>query len=60
MGHGGAAGIHVDALDEPFHPLAQDSVLVGGAEWITAKLARELGIIVTGGSSSVADSYNFV
>jgi len=44
----------------PFHPLAQDSVLVDGAEWITAKLARELGIIVTGGSSSVADAWQIM
>jgi isoquinoline 1-oxidoreductase beta subunit len=44
----------------PFHPLAHDSALVAGSEWITAKLARELGIIVTGGSSSVADAWNVV
>jgi len=42
----------------PFHPLERDGVLVDSAEWITAKLARELGIIVTGGSSSVADAWH--
>ena len=45
----------------PFHPLASEggakptSVKVG--EWIVGKLGRELGIIATGGSSSVADGW---
>ncbi|MEJ2175921.1 MAG: molybdopterin-dependent oxidoreductase [bacterium] len=42
----------------PFHPLEQGSTLVESAEWVTAKIARELGIIVTGGSSSVADAWD--
>ena len=45
----------------PFHPLASEggskptSVKVG--EWIVGKLGRELGIIATGGSSSVSDGW---
>jgi isoquinoline 1-oxidoreductase beta subunit len=42
----------------PFHPLAQDSALVAASEWITAKLGRELGLILTGGSTSVADAWS--
>ncbi|MDH4480432.1 MAG: xanthine dehydrogenase family protein molybdopterin-binding subunit [Rhodoferax sp.] len=46
----------------PFHPLASEGgvkptpVKVG--EWIVGKLGRELGIIATGGSSSVADGWD--
>ncbi|HSV70163.1 MAG TPA: molybdopterin cofactor-binding domain-containing protein [Methylibium sp.] len=35
----------------------RESDLVTAGEWIVAKLARELGISVTGGSSSVADAW---
>jgi isoquinoline 1-oxidoreductase subunit beta len=48
----------------PFHPLdAEDgrrttSVKVG--EWVVGKVARELGINATGGSSSVADAWDVV
>jgi len=42
----------------PFHPLEREGALVEGAAWLTVKLARELGIIVTGGSSSVADAWD--
>ncbi|MDX1377058.1 MAG: molybdopterin cofactor-binding domain-containing protein, partial [Burkholderiales bacterium] len=41
----------------PFHPLAREGALFKSTAWVTAKLARELGIIVTGGSSSVADAW---
>jgi isoquinoline 1-oxidoreductase beta subunit len=46
----------------PFHPLESEGgdkptkVRVG--EWMVGKIARELGIIVTGGSSSVADAWD--
>jgi isoquinoline 1-oxidoreductase beta subunit len=41
----------------PFHPNQDGSALVKTGEWMTGKLARELGVIVTGGSSSVADAW---
>ena len=39
---------------EPGH----ETSLVKSAEWIVAKIARELGINATGGSSSVADAWD--
>jgi isoquinoline 1-oxidoreductase beta subunit len=40
----------------PFHP--DDNGLVKrSAQWLTAKVARELGLMVTGGSSSVKDAW---
>ncbi|KPK05628.1 MAG: acylaldehyde oxidase [Betaproteobacteria bacterium SG8_39] len=42
----------------PLHPLEQDGALADGAKWLTAKVGRELGIIVTGGSTSVADAWD--
>jgi isoquinoline 1-oxidoreductase subunit beta len=44
----------------PFHPNQDGSTLVNTSEWMTGKLARELGVIVTGGSSSVADAWGSV
>jgi isoquinoline 1-oxidoreductase subunit beta len=45
----------------PFHPLdsegAQKATKVRLGEWTVGKLARELGINATGGSSSVADAW---
>jgi isoquinoline 1-oxidoreductase subunit beta len=41
----------------PFHPRQDGSTLVKTSEWMTGKLARELGVVVTGGSSSVADAW---
>ena len=43
----------------PFHPLEaeQGSAKVKIGEWVVSKLARELGINATGGSSSVADAW---
>lgn len=38
----------------PFHP-EDDSRTRRGAEWIVSKVARELGINITGGSSSIKD-----
>ncbi len=40
----------------PFHPDDQ-GLLKRGAQWISRKLMRELGLMVTGGSSSVKDSW---
>jgi isoquinoline 1-oxidoreductase subunit beta len=42
----------VDAL--PFHP-DDDSALKATAQWLTAKLMREFGVMMTGGSSSIKD-----
>ena len=44
--------VGVDGL--PFHP-DDDSALKRGAEWLTAKAMREIGVMVTGGSTSVKD-----
>ncbi|MEO8022958.1 xanthine dehydrogenase family protein molybdopterin-binding subunit [Polaromonas sp.] len=43
----------------PFHPfeLEERPVRVQAGEWVVSKLARELGINATGGSSSVADAW---
>ncbi|HSW24634.1 MAG TPA: molybdopterin cofactor-binding domain-containing protein [Burkholderiaceae bacterium] len=45
----------------PFHgddrEPGQESLAFRGARWMTLKLARELGINVTGGSASVADAW---
>ena len=45
----------------PFHPRdtqpGQETTLVKMGEWMVGKFARELGVIVTGGSSSVADAW---
>lgn len=45
----------------PFHPLQVDAekppVKVRLGQWMVGKVARELGINVTGGSSSVADAW---
>ena len=45
----------------PFHAddrePGQESITFRGARWMTLKLARELGINITGGSTSVADAW---
>jgi isoquinoline 1-oxidoreductase beta subunit len=43
----------------PFHPFEFEErpVKVQAGEWVVSKLARELGINATGGSSSVADAW---
>ncbi len=45
----------------PFHgddrEPGQESLAFRGARWVTLKLARELGINITGGSASVADAW---
>jgi isoquinoline 1-oxidoreductase beta subunit len=43
----------------PFHPfeLEERPAKVQAGEWVVSKLARELGINATGGSSSVADAW---
>jgi isoquinoline 1-oxidoreductase beta subunit len=45
----------------PFHPAdgepGRETALVRSGRWITSKAARELGVSVTGGSSSVADAW---
>ena len=40
----------------PFHPDDQGN-LKAAAQWMVAKVARELGLILTGGSSSVKDAW---
>jgi isoquinoline 1-oxidoreductase beta subunit len=47
--------ILVDAL--PFHPDMQGA-LRDGAEWIVAKMARQMTPMITGGSTSVKDAWN--
>jgi isoquinoline 1-oxidoreductase beta subunit len=46
----------------PFHPLDsagdQKPVTIKAAQWIVGKLARELGINATGGSSTIADLWD--
>lgn len=55
----GSAAAFVGAL--PFHASerepGRESTTLRAARWMTVKLARELGINVTGGSASVADSW---
>ncbi len=55
----GNVAMFVGAL--PFHPRdgeeGSQTTLVAGGEWVVGKLARELGVSVTGGSSSVADAW---
>jgi isoquinoline 1-oxidoreductase beta subunit len=45
----------------PFHPLdaeeGKKTVTVRTGEWLVGKIARELGINATGGSSSIADAW---
>ncbi len=45
----------------PFHPKdgepGQQTTVVKTSEWVVGKVARELGVVVTGGSSSVADAW---
>jgi isoquinoline 1-oxidoreductase beta subunit len=46
----------------PFHPHDKDPArrtdVVRASQWMTSKVVRELGINVTGGSSSVADAWD--
>jgi isoquinoline 1-oxidoreductase beta subunit len=46
----------------PFHPLDSDgehkAVTIKAAQWVVGKVARELGINATGGSSSMADLWD--
>jgi isoquinoline 1-oxidoreductase subunit beta len=51
----GNVAMLVDSL--PFHPDAHDSTMTRGAEWIVSKVARELGLQITGGSSSIKDAW---
>lgn len=48
----------------PFHPEARNAespgMLVRGAEWMVGKIARELGVNATGGSSTMADGWHVV
>ena len=50
----GNIAVVVDGL--PFHPDA-DGPLVRSMRWLTAKTMRELGVMMTGGSSSVRDCW---
>lgn len=40
----------------PFHP-EDDGAVKRGAQWISRKVMREVGVMVTGGSTSVKDSW---
>jgi isoquinoline 1-oxidoreductase beta subunit len=40
----------------PFHP-DDHGVLKASAQWLVGKVARELGLVITGGSSSVKDAW---
>jgi len=53
----GNVAMFVSAL--PVHPseVRRESATVRGGQWVVAKIARELGITVTGGSSSVVDAW---
>jgi isoquinoline 1-oxidoreductase beta subunit len=51
----GNVAMLVDAL--PFHPDAHGDATVRASEWIVGKLGRELGLQITGGSSSVKDAW---
>jgi isoquinoline 1-oxidoreductase beta subunit len=55
----GNVAVLVDSL--PFHPRdrepGQETGTVQAGRWIVAKVARELGLNLTGGSSSVADAW---
>ena len=54
----GNVAMFVSAL--PVHPSearSRESAMVRGGQWVVAKIARELGITVTGGSSSVVDAW---
>ncbi len=50
----GNVAMFKDAL--PFHP-DDEGRLKAGAQWVVGKVARELGINMTGGSSSVKDAW---
>lgn len=50
----GNIAVIVDGL--PFHPDA-DGPLVRSMRWLTAKTMREMGVMMTGGSSSVRDCW---
>ena len=45
----------------PLHPrdteAGHESTVAAGGQWVVAKIARELGLSVTGGSSTVADAW---
>ena len=51
----GNIAVMVDGL--PFHPDQADRPLVRGVKWLTAKTMREMGVMLTGGSSSVRDCW---
>ena len=56
----GNVAMQISAL--PFHPLESEGVekpfKVKAGEWMVGKIARELGINATGGSSTVADAWD--
>lgn len=56
----GNVAMFVGAL--PFHPddtePGRETATVKAGQWMVSKLARELGVSVTGGSSSVADAWD--
>ncbi len=58
----GNVAMQLSAL--PFHPLEsageQKPLKIRAGEWMVGKIARELGINATGGSSTVADAWDVV
>lgn len=55
----GNVAMQISAL--PFHPLESEGIekpwKIKASEWMVGKIARELGINATGGSSTVADAW---
>jgi isoquinoline 1-oxidoreductase subunit beta len=51
----GNIAVMVDGL--PFHPDQSERPWVRGVKWLTAKTMREMGVMLTGGSSSVRDCW---
>jgi isoquinoline 1-oxidoreductase subunit beta len=41
----------------PFHPDSSTGVFMRGAKWMSTKVARSFGIMITGGSTSVRDCW---
>ncbi|HEX6703289.1 MAG TPA: molybdopterin cofactor-binding domain-containing protein [Albitalea sp.] len=60
-GHESLYGNVASFLDMlPFHPSESETRSVKAAQWVVGKLARELGINLTGASSSVSDAWELL
>jgi len=51
------ANVAVFLLSLPFHPDQADAADAQAARWFVSKIARDLGVQITGGSSSVRDAW---